>query len=246
MSDASGRTVIVDDLDGHYEDVRNRESILKAINTGQKLVFLTHVLSENMEHQLDFVIAALLKKYDQEHLQSTFYTCLKEIVINATKANAKEAYFKAEGLKIDQEEDYERGMARLRGAMNEAWIEKYGAAAKEMGLDVSITFEHNSDGVRVLVWSSPMKAREESRIRQKLAEGMRYDDIVAFYLANADQTEGEGIGLVMILLLLKAEHISPHLFRIGTVEQKTLARLEIPLSENFVSVRGADPAGHKK
>ena len=173
MSDASGRTVIVDDLDGHYEDVRNRESILKAINTGQKLVFLTHVLSENMEHQLDFVIAALLKKYDQEHLQSTFYTCLKEIVINATKANAKEAYFKAEGLKIDQEEDYERGMARLRGAMNEAWIEKYGAAAKEMGLDVSITFEHNSDGVRVLVWSSPMKAREESRIRQKLAEGMR-------------------------------------------------------------------------
>ena len=35
---------------------------------------------------------------------------------------------------------------------------------------------------------------------------MQYEDLVAFYMDNADNTEGEGIGLVMIILMLKVKH----------------------------------------
>lgn len=220
--------------------------IVDAVNKDQRLLFVTHTLTESMERQLDFVIAVILKRYGHEHLQSTLYSCLKEIVVNATKANAKEAYFREQNLDISNEDDYRRGMADLKGAMTEEWIEEYGTRARDMGLDVTVRYYHNGDGMRIEVFSTQMKAAEDRRIREKLSQGMQYDDLVAFYMANADQTEGEGIGLVMILLLLKAEHINPHLFRIGVVDGQTLSRLEVPFNGQFVSVRGADPAGYRR
>ena len=74
---------------------------------------------------------------------------------------------------------------------------------------------------------------------------MSYDDLLSFYMANGDQTEGEGMGLVMNLLLLKGEEIDPALFRIGNIDGKTMGRIEIPFTENFQSVRGKDPRGWK-
>lgn len=72
---------------------------------------------------------------------------------------------------------------------------------------------------------------------------LTYQDLVSFYMANADQTEGEGMGLVMNLLLLKGENINPGLFRVGMRDGKTMARIEIPFTDNFKSVRGPDPGG---
>lgn len=54
---------------------------------------------------------------------------------------------------------------------------------------------------------------------------------------NSDSTEGEGLGLVLSLILLKAENLDPSLFRIGTKNGLTFARIEIPFSNKFVSKR---------
>ena len=78
----------------------------------------------------------------------------------------------------------------------------------------------------------------------KLHAGMQYEDLVAFYMDNADNTEGEGMGLVMIILMLKGENIDPGNFRIEAYEDKTSARLEIPFNENYVNMR--DRLGLKK
>lgn len=86
---------------------------------------------------------------------------------------------------------------------------------------------------------------DEKRIREKLAEGMTYEDLLSFYMANGDQAEGEGLGLVMNLLLLKGENINPALFRLGYIDGKTMARIEIPFSEDFVSTRGENPEGFR-
>ncbi|MCE9501756.1 MAG: histidine kinase, partial [Leptospira sp.] len=78
---------------------------------------------------------------------------------------------------------------------------------------------------------------EEERIRSKLREGLKHEDILSYYSANADSTEGEGIGLVLSLLLLKAENLDPSLFRIGTKDGVTFSRIEIPFTDGFVSKR---------
>ncbi|MCB1317368.1 MAG: hypothetical protein KDK27_15495, partial [Leptospiraceae bacterium] len=73
------------DLHGpNYADVKDRQNIIDGVESGRRIVFITYAITDVMERQLDFVIAALLKKYNRIELQSTLYTCMKEIVVNAT------------------------------------------------------------------------------------------------------------------------------------------------------------------
>ncbi|MCB1137274.1 MAG: histidine kinase [Leptospiraceae bacterium] len=231
-------------MHGSDVDVKDREKILSAVNEGKRVRFLTYSLTDTMERQLDFVIAAILKKHHHAPLQSTLYSCLKELVVNATKANAKRVFFEELGLDINNAEQYRQGMQKLKGSMSEKWIREYGEKARLKGLETSITFDHTDEGLRILVLNdTDLIGADETRIREKLAEGMSYDDLLSFYMANGDQTEGEGMGLVMNLLLLKGEETDPALFRIGTVDGKTMGRIEIPFNANFQSVRGKDPRG---
>lgn len=222
----------------------DREVVLRGIESGRRIVFVTYSLTDNIEKQLDFLIAVLLKKYARENLQATLYSCLKEIVINATKANAKKVFFDEHALNPNDSGHYAIGIKKLKKALSESWIREYGQKARNKGMQVSIAFLHGQDGLRIEVTNdSGILPADEERIRLKLAEGMTYDDLVQFYMQNADNTEGEGIGLVMNLMLLKAENINPALFRIGMVNGKAMARMEIPFTESFRSVRGPDPTG---
>lgn len=218
--------------------------VLSAVAAGKRIVFVTYSLTDNIEKQLDFLIATLLKKYEREALQATLYSCVKEIIVNATKANAKKVYFEEQGLKLHDSADYAQGIKQIKQALSESWIHEYGLKAKQQDMQVTIAFKHDADGLRVEVHNdADLLPTDEDRIRMKLAEGMTYDDLVAFYMKNADNTEGEGIGLVMNLMLLKAENINPALFRIGMVNGKSLARIEIPFNDKFRSVRGQNPDG---
>lgn len=224
--------------------IPDSEQIVAGVAAGRKFILVTHSLTNNVEKQIDFLIATILKKYGRESLQAALYSCVKEIVVNATKANAKRVFFEEHGLKVDNREEYVEGMKRIKALLSESWIMEYGRKARQRGMEVSVAFYHNSDGLRVEVRNdADILPTDEERIRLKLAEGTTYDDLVSFYMKNADNTEGEGLGLVMNLLLLKAENINPALFRIGMVDGKSLARIEIPFSENFKSVRGINPDG---
>jgi hypothetical protein len=222
----------------------SREQIATGVAAGRKFVLVTHSLTDNVEKQIDFLIATILEKYGRASLQAALYSCVKEVVVNATKANAKKVFFEEQGLKFNEREDYIEGMKRLKKLLSESWIQEYGRKAKQRGMEVSIAFVHNSDGMRIEVRNdADILPTDEERIRMKLAEGTTYDDLATFYMKNVDNTEGEGLGLVMNLVLLKAENINPALFRVGMVDGKSLARIEIPFSENFKSVRGINPDG---
>lgn len=224
-----------------------RTELEEAIKLGKKITLITYHLSNKMERQIDFVIALLLAHYNKADLHATLYSVIKEMVVNGTKANAKHIFMQEQNINTDIESDYFAGMKELKGKISEAFIEDYGTRAKEAGLFVEISFYHDENGLRIEVTNNlSIIPTDEKRLRSKLCEGMGYDDLVSFYMANADNTEGEGIGLVMNLLLLKAENIDPALFRVATRDGFTTSRIEIPLSEHFVSVRGKNPAGFAK
>jgi len=227
-----------------YADVRNRQAILEGVNAGKRIIFLCYTLAASMERQLDFVTAAVLKRYERQELQSTIYSCLKEIVVNATRANARFVYFQEKGLDESNPEEYKQGQAMLKQELSESWIQEYGGKARNRGLKVQVAFEHEASGLRLWVYNdTDMLPADEKRVRERLREGMSYDDLVSFYMTNADEGEGAGMGLVMNLLLLKGEKINPALFRVGVIDGKTMARIEIPFHDGFESVRGQNPYG---
>jgi len=51
------------------------------------------------------------------------------------------------------------------------------------------------------------------------------------------EAEGAGLGLALIIILLKGEGVDPKYFRIIIEKDKTVARLEIPFTDKFVSKR---------
>jgi hypothetical protein len=226
-------------LKPHFE---SRHPLFTSILSGSHTVFRIESLGDEIEHQLNLVVAALLQKYHKEHLQSTVYSCLKELVVNAFKANAKQVFFEEKQLDPHQQDQYEKGIADFKDQISEAWIQEYSLKALQRGMIVEIAVEHNEDGLRFeVINTGGIAFEDEKRIRDKFARGMQCEDLVSFYLDNADNTEGEGIGFALNVLLLKGEDINPALFRVGSREGLTVARLEIPFTDNFVSVRGDDP-----
>lgn len=223
-----------------------RKTIKQAISTGENLRLIVHSIKDSIEHEINFVLAALLDQYEQEQLQSTLYSCLKELLVNAVKANAKRVFFEEMGIEETSGPRYEQGLRLFKDNLTESWVENYCHKALDKGLDVRIDIFHSRDGLRIEVINQlEISSEDEARIREKFATGMSYDDLVSFYLDHADKSEGEGLGFAMNVLLLKGEQINPALFRVGTGNGKTIARLEIPFTEDFISVRGPNPEGHQ-
>jgi hypothetical protein len=129
-------------------------------------------------------------------------------------------------------------MVLYKDYMTEEMAVKYGKKAKKKGLFVRISFFHTPQGLRIeVINNTNITPQEEQRLREKLGKIMQYDSLVDFYMNNPDNTEGAGMGLALVTTLMKGENIDPNLFRIMTCPEETVARIEIPFSSDFVSIR---------
>lgn len=215
-------------------NIEDRKELLEAIFDSKKVILVTYSLTDVFEHKLNFVLSAVLKKHDLEFLQGSVYTCVKELVVNATKANAKHVYFKEKNVDIENETEYAKALQEMKEKISEEWIHKYGQMAKAMNYEVRIIVQQTDDAIRIDVINNlPMMPVDEKRIYEVLKKGNQYNDLVDFYMNHGDQTEGEGIGLVMNMLLLKGEGIPIENFSIQSHEGLTQATLGIPIRHSY-------------
>ncbi len=219
-------------------DGKDRDAIIRGIDLGKKVVLITSFLSATMEKKLAFVIFKILCKYKKSDLHASLYSMIKELAINATKANAKKIFFDEHQITDENHPEYNLVSKKFKDSLTEDWIVTYGKKAKENMLLVCIVLEHSPSGLVLKVKNtSSINKKDENRMRDKLRKGLQYEDLTDYYVQNQDQTEGEGIGLVLNLFLLRAENIDPSLFRIGNVNGNAVARIEIPFTNDFKSVR---------
>lgn len=217
-----------------------------AVNDRRRISVITWSVNTDIEQQLDQIINTILSTHGDPELKAPVYTCIKELAINGTKANQKRIFFEQQNLNIDNPDEYIRGLDLYKQSLSEHKAIELGKIARERGLYVKISFDYDETGMCVRVRNNtPINPDEESRLRQKLAKVVGYDDIVQFYMEQADETEGAGMGLALIIMLLKGAGIDPHYFRIGQTGDATMAVLEVPFTEEFVSIRKKYLAGKK-
>lgn len=205
----------------------------------KKLVVRAFGVIPPTEHFIRASVKEILKKFDRGDLAPAVTMIIKELTINAAKANFKKILFQENNINVHDPEDHERGMKMFRAAISEKMAMEYGLKARTASLNVTTSFDFDKDRLIIEIKNNlPMTVHEESRVRDKLRQAMECEDVAEYMMENVDETEGAGLGIILSLAALRTLGIDPHVLSIATnYEDMTVARLEIPLSANYTPAR---------
>lgn len=220
-------------------DFAVKRKLDEAVVADKPIRIRAYAIIPSTEEAMNYAIESALLKFNREDLAAPAYTVAKEMAINGAKANIKRILFAENNINIHNMDEYERGMEIFRKNMSEEWMHQYALKAREMNLYVDILLDFNPHRMIIEVINNcPISHKEHDRIREKFSKAIHYDDIAQFYLEGGDNEEGAGMGIVLITMLLKAQNIDPHLFTIHSdYGSKTIARVEFPISEEYMSRR---------
>ena len=205
----------------------DKKHILSQIKNGEALTLTFPVINESIQETMHFIVDSLLVHYGQEEKKELLYSSLKELVINGIKANLK--HHMVEIYSLDETNPQIQEM--LKELLNEKELKKFEEIARRRDFNVKITIQHSSDEVILLVENNTVITKNEfKRVQDKFERALQYNNLFEYYMEHGDETEGSGLGITMIVLMLKGEGIDPKVFSIERDENDvTIAKLHVPL-----------------
>jgi hypothetical protein len=214
-------------------------SINDIVEKGKSFNIKFYIIDQDIERRVEAALQFIFLKCRKPDMAGIVYTCVKELMINGAKANLKRVLFETSNLDMDDEDTYIEGMMQFKNLLIEGSYRNFLHSLKERDYWIAVKFNFNPDGVRIEVVNNAHITRlEDKRLREKLSKAVQYEDIVQFYIEQGDELEGAGMGIALIVMLLKGIQIDPSYFRIGNTDQgQTFSRIEIPISPNYVSIR---------
>jgi hypothetical protein len=219
-------------------DSLNKDAIENFSDEGNLIKIKVYKISKELETKVQTILKNYYGVTAKENQIHVVYTVLKELIINACKANQKRVFFEEKNFDIMNPSDYEIGIKEYKKIFNESMGDKYAPLCKAKDYYCMILFEKSEDFLKIEIRNNTLITKqEEASLREKLARAMNYDDLAQFYMDNADNTEGAGLGLALIVIMLKGEGIDPNLFRISITKEYTSAKIELPLNPNTKSSR---------
>jgi putative nucleotidyltransferase with HDIG domain len=213
------------------ELVVDEVKVKKAVQSGIPLTITTFTLPHEIEIYIDQVLTVFLQQVNQEKLKDYVVYCVQELAVNAKKANTKRVYFTERGLDLANPEDYKIGMTTFKeDTLNN--IAHYLQLQKEKGLYIKLVMQFKKNIVSIEVRNNVAVTKTELiRIHDKLARSRQYDNLEDALSQVLDDSEGAGLGLVILVLMLKKMNLTEDCFDILSTEKETIARLTIPLEQ---------------
>jgi putative nucleotidyltransferase with HDIG domain len=214
--------------------VVDKARIKKAVQSGIPLTITTFTLPHEVEVYIEQVVAEFLKQFNQEQLKDYIVYCVQELAVNAKKANTKRVYFIEHGLDVNNPEDYKAGMSNFKyDTLND--IGHYLKLQKDKGLYIKLILQNKKDTIFIEVRNNVVVTKTELiRIHDKLAHSRQYSSLEDALSQVLDDSEGAGLGLVIMVLMLKKMGLNEDCFDILGTEKETVARIVIPLEQTQV------------
>jgi putative nucleotidyltransferase with HDIG domain len=209
--------------------------VKKAVQSGIPIIITTYALPREVELYIDRVITVFLKQVDRENFRNYIVYCVQELAVNAKKANTKRIYFMERGLDLNDPEDYKIGMANfMDDTLNN--LGHYLQLQKEKGFYIKLVLQIKNNSITIEVRNNAtITVTELSRIREKLNRARQYDNLKEVLGRVLDDVEGAGLGLVILVLMLKKIGLNEDSFSITSNEKETIARVRIPMDRAFVN-----------
>ncbi|MDR1210767.1 MAG: HDOD domain-containing protein, partial [Spirochaetaceae bacterium] len=217
-----------------HELVVDEEKIKKAVQNGIPLTITTYTLPHEIEIYIEQVLTVFLRTAGQEKLKDYVVYCVQELAVNAKKANTKRVYFMERGLALDDPEDYKLGMINFKEETL-GNITHYLRLQKEKGLYIKLSLQIKKNIIHIEIRNNVVITKTELiRIHDKLARSRQYNNLEDALSQVLDDSEGAGLGLVILVLMLKKIGLDEDCFDILATEKETVARIVIPLEQTQV------------
>lgn len=214
--------------------VVDEEKIKKAINSGLPLIITTYTLPREIEAYLEQIIVVFLKESNQLILKDYVSYCVHELAVNAKKANTKRVYFTEHNLDINDPDDYKSGMKNFKEDTF-SQIDYYLDLQKKRGLYIKIILQIKRNIINIETRNNVQATKAEYlRIQDKLARAGQFNSLEDALNQALDDTEGAGLGLIILVLMLKKIGLTDEAFSIKSTEKETVASLSIPLDTAMI------------
>ena len=207
------------------------EQIKRAAHDAVPLTFKTYTLPHETEIYLDKVLESFLTELGQEKLKEPLSYCLRELAVNAKKANTKRVYFQEKKLDLNKEQDYELGMKTFKQETFDN-LQHYLQKQKEAGLYIKIVFQTREKILNIMVRNnSEITKKEQIRVFDRLARSRAFSSLEEAFATVLDSSEGAGLGIVILVLMMKKIGLSEDCFSIDSENGETVATIAVPFSE---------------
>ena len=208
--------------------------VKKAAQAGIPLTITTYTLPHEIEVYVEEVLEVFLKEVGQAKLKDYLVYCVRELAVNAKKANTKRVYFTERGLDLNVQEDYKIGMENFKRDTLDN-IAHYLQKQKENGLYIKIIFQAKGSTILIEIRNNVAVTKTELiRIHDKLARSRQYNSLEEALTQVLDDSEGAGLGLVILVLMLKKVGLDEDCFDIFSNESETISRINIPLAQTRI------------
>jgi putative nucleotidyltransferase with HDIG domain len=205
--------------------------IKRAAHNNIPLTIKTYTMPHDTELYIEQVLESFLNEIGHTNIFNPISYCVKELAVNAKKANTKRVYFNEKSLDINKSGDYESGMVNFKEDTLSN-IDHYLTLQKENGLYIKIVFRTKAKDFIISVHNNvELTQKEQMRAYDRIARSRAFDSIEEAFSAVLDSTEGAGLGIVIMVLMLKKIGLTEDAFELDVFDGETVARLTIPLSE---------------
>lgn len=205
--------------------------VLHAARHSMPLTIKTYTLPQETEIYLDKVLSLFLKELGQDKLVDPLSYCLRELTTNAKKANTKRVYFQERKLDINNANHYKEGMTAFKEDTLSN-ISHYLNLQKKADLYIKIIFHVKGRDFHIYVCNnSEITRKEQIRVYDRIARSRAFNSLDEALSTSLDDTEGAGLGIVMLVMMLKRLGLNEDAFDLDIDSGETIARISIPMSK---------------
>ena len=202
------------------------ESIKVAVQSRKPVDFFCYTLTPDQKERFHDILNIFLEECDQKYLFNYLSYCLFELLDNASKANAKRIYFKEHHLDINNENDYKDGMKKFKETLDENSLH-YQDELKAGKLQVHLLLSADDVISITVINNTKITDLEFLRIKEKIEKTKIYNTMEDA-INDIDQTEGSGLGIITVLIMLKKLGLAADHLKFKTTDTETIATIDIP------------------
>jgi hypothetical protein len=215
-------------MDAERQLIVNRSEVKKAVQSGAPLIITTCTLTHKTEMYIERILEKFLLAAGRERLTDYVTYCVRELAVNAQKANTKRVYFMERGLDLNDPDDYKLGMIDFKKDTLKN-IPHYLRTLTEKDLYVKLIIRMKQNVIHIEIRNNVVVTGAElTRIHDKLVNARQYHSLEDALSQVLDNSEGAGLGLVILVLMLRKIGLTEDCFDILATEQETIVRLVIP------------------